>query len=125
MEKVKDLDLYELLELTIEADEALIRKAYRKKALKCHPDKNPDNPAAIALFHKVIIKDSQATFYGSINLRFLQLSDALTILADPEARKAYDNVLRAKKAAKIRHQQLDAKRQKLKEDLEQREKAAR
>jgi preprotein translocase subunit Sec63 len=53
MEKIKDLDLYELLELTFEADEALIRKAYRKKALKCHPDKNPDNPKAIALFHQV------------------------------------------------------------------------
>lgn len=37
------------------------------------------------------------------------------------ARAAYDKVLRAKAAAKLRHQELDSKRQKLKEDLEKRE----
>jgi DnaJ family protein C protein 17 len=46
-----------------------------------------------------------------------QLSQALTVLTDPEARKAYDNVLKAKQATQIRHQQLDAKRQKLKEQV--------
>lgn len=71
MDKIKDLDLYELLELTIEADEALIRKAYRKKALKCHPDKNPDNPKAIALFHQVKFQTEmfyQHVFYAPIFL---------------------------------------------------------
>ncbi len=62
---------------------------------------------------------------NSAFLLSIKLSDALTILVDPDARKAYDNLLKARKAAKIRHQQLDAKRQKLIEDLEQREKAAR
>ena len=47
-----------------------------------------------------------------------QLSQALTVLTDPEARKAYDNVLKAKQATQIRHQQLDAKRQKLKEKVQ-------
>ena len=38
-----DIDLYALLEVEIDADEKAIKKAYRKKALTCHPDKNPDN----------------------------------------------------------------------------------
>lgn len=81
-----------------------IRKAYRKKALECHPDKNPDNPKAAELFH--------------------QLSKVLEILTDISARSAYDKVLHARKAAEIRNTQLDSKRQKLKADLEAREKAA-
>lgn len=46
----------------------------------------------------------------------------MEILTDASARSAYDRVLKAKEAARIRHQQLDSKRQKLKEDLERREK---
>nr|XP_040582853.1 dnaJ homolog subfamily C member 17-like [Lepeophtheirus salmonis]XP_040582854.1 dnaJ homolog subfamily C member 17-like [Lepeophtheirus salmonis] len=97
-------DLYALLDITIDATVEVIRSAYRKKALKCHPDKNPDNPKAIETFHR--------------------LSEALKILTDTEARKAYDNVIKAKQAALVRHKKLDAKRQKLKEDLERREKEA-
>ena len=55
----------------------------------------------------------------------MQLSEALAVLTDVEARKAYDNVLKARQAAQIRNQQLDAKRQKLKEQLEERERAAK
>jgi DnaJ family protein C protein 17 len=43
-----------------------VKKAYRKKALECHPDKNPDNPKAAELFH--------------------ELSKALEILTDVSAR---------------------------------------
>lgn len=78
-----------------------IKKAYRKKALQCHPDKNPDNPDAAKEFHK--------------------LSKVLELLLDDAARAAYDRVLRAKKEAALRNQQLDSKRKKLKEDLEARE----
>lgn len=80
-----------------------IRKSYRKKALTCHPDKNPD-PKAAELFHK--------------------LQDALQILTDLSARNAYDKLQKAKKEAAIRNRQLDSKRQKLKSDLEAREKEA-
>ena len=45
---------------------------YRKKALKCHPDKNPDDPNAANTFHV--------------------LSKALEILTDAPARAAYDKV---------------------------------
>ncbi|XP_068539770.1 dnaJ homolog subfamily C member 17 isoform X1 [Anas acuta] len=45
------LDLYGLLGVGEKASEKEIKKAYRQKALTCHPDKNPDNPRA-GLFHK-------------------------------------------------------------------------
>lgn len=41
MEKL-DFDPYEILELTEECSAEDIKKAYRKKALQWHPDKNPD-----------------------------------------------------------------------------------
>ncbi|XP_063625046.1 dnaJ homolog subfamily C member 17 [Cydia splendana] len=102
--KIEDVDLYAILDLTISATETEIKKAYRKKALQCHPDKNPDDPKAAEAFH--------------------ELSRALEILTDAAARSAYDKVLRAKEAAKLRHKELDSKRQKLKEDLERREREA-
>ncbi|CAD7092102.1 unnamed protein product [Hermetia illucens] len=104
VKKYSDVDFYGLLAIDISASEAEIRKAYRKKALECHPDKNPDNPKAAELFH--------------------ELSKALEILSDASARAAYDKVLNAKKAAELRNKQLDSKRQKLKAELEQREREA-
>ena len=98
------MDWYKLLGVTTDACENTIKKAYRKKALSCHPDKNPDNPKAAELFH--------------------QLSQALSVLTNEDERNAFDNLLNAKKANKIRNDQLDAKRKKMKDDLEVREKAA-
>ncbi|KAF5296072.1 hypothetical protein FQA39_LY12694 [Lamprigera yunnana] len=100
----KDEDLYELLEIEPNSTTNDIKKAYRKKALRCHPDKNPDNPDAAKLFH--------------------QLTKVLELLTDESARRAYDRVLKGKKEAALRHKELDGKRRKLKEDLEEREKNA-
>ncbi|CAL1674139.1 unnamed protein product [Lasius platythorax] len=97
------MDLYEMLGVEHQAPLAEIKKAYRKKALTCHPDKNPDNPRAAELFH--------------------ELSRALEILTDTKARAAYDKVVAARKQAKERVREFDAKRRKLKEDLEAREEA--
>ncbi|KAI5718137.1 hypothetical protein M8J77_016852 [Diaphorina citri] len=104
MADIKDLDLYGLLELTIDCSEQDIRSAYRKKALKCHPDKNPDDKKAIETFHL--------------------LSKAIEVLLDKSARAAYDSVIRRKEEVKIRNSKLDATRKKFKEDLERREKEA-
>lgn len=44
---------YERLGITQQAQLKEIREAYRKLALKCHPDKDPHNPRAVATFQKV------------------------------------------------------------------------
>ncbi|XP_029643052.1 dnaJ homolog subfamily C member 17-like [Octopus sinensis] len=100
---ITKLDLYSLLQIDETATKKEIISAYRKKALKCHPDKNPDNANAA--------------------LEFQQLSKALEVLTDISAKAAYDKIWRAKKAAIIRNKELDSKRKKLKEDLEARENA--
>ncbi|XP_013916901.1 PREDICTED: dnaJ homolog subfamily C member 17 [Thamnophis sirtalis] len=99
-----ELDLYALLGVVEKATDKEIKKAYRQKALTCHPDKHPDNPKAAELFH--------------------QLSQALTVLTDAAARVAYDRVRKAKKQAAERTQKLDERRKKVKLDLEAREKEA-
>lgn len=99
---LKKINLYELFDLSKECTETEIRKAYRKKALIHHPDKNPDNPKANEIFQR--------------------LSKALEILTDEKARASYDKILQAKIDRQIRDRKLDAKRKKFKEDLEQKEK---
>lgn len=48
----------------------------------------------------------------------------MAVLIDVSARSAYDRMLRAKKANELRNKQLDSKRQKLKSELEAREREA-
>ena len=44
---------YETLGITPKAQLKDVRDAYRKLALKCHPDKDPFNPGAVAAFQQV------------------------------------------------------------------------
>lgn len=94
-------DLYVFLDIPSDSTQSQITTAYRRKARKFHPDKNPDDPRAADLFDK--------------------LSKAHHILTDPAAKAAYDKWLKAKFAAKKRHEDLNVKRRKLKESLESRE----
>lgn len=64
-------DYYEILEVPKSATEQDIKKAYRKLALKWHPDKNPDNKQQAEENFKLI-------------------SEAYDVLSDSEKRSIYD-----------------------------------
>ncbi len=64
------IDYYKILDLTKDATESDIKKAYRKQARKYHPDLNPNDNAAKA--------------------KFQQINEANEVLSDPEKRKKYD-----------------------------------
>ncbi|MEO1267009.1 MAG: molecular chaperone DnaJ [Myxococcota bacterium] len=63
-------DYYELLGVSRDADERTIKKAYRKMAMKYHPDRNPGDTEA------------ENTFKIA--------SEAYEVLRDPEKRRLYD-----------------------------------
>jgi len=67
---------YDVLEVPVNADPATIRKAYLKKSLKHHPDKNPNNQE-------------------EAKTKFIEIGEANEILSDPARRRVYDQELRA------------------------------
>jgi len=96
-------DLYGILGISDDAGKSEIDKAYRKKAIEYHPDKNPENPEKAKEMFDLIKK-------------------ARELLKDIGKRAEYDHKRKAKRAAKERIQQYDSKRKKLIQEMEEREK---
>ena len=63
-------DYYEVLGVDKSADAAVVKKAYRKTAMKYHPDRNPDNKEA--------------------EEKFKEAAEAYEILSDPDKKARYD-----------------------------------
>lgn len=63
-------DYYEVLGVERDADQSAIRKAYRRLALKYHPDRNPGDRGAAE--------------------KMKEINKAYAVLSDPEKRKLYD-----------------------------------
>jgi molecular chaperone DnaJ len=63
-------DYYEVLGVVRDCDDQTLKNAYRKLALKYHPDRNPNNSEA--------------------EERFKEAAEAYSVLSDPQKRAAYD-----------------------------------
>lgn len=63
-------DYYEVLGVSKSADASEIKKAYRKLAIKYHPDKNPDDKEA--------------------EVKFKEAAEAYEVLSNPEKKQRYD-----------------------------------
>lgn len=64
------VDLYDILGVSPRADEATIKRAFRRKARRYHPDRNPDDPQAEDQFKRALA--------------------AFEILSDPQRRRSWD-----------------------------------
>ena len=64
-------DYYKILEVTRDADQDAIKKAYRKQALRWHPDKNQDNKQAA-------------------EEKFKDVAEAYDVLSDPQKKAVFD-----------------------------------
>ena len=70
MKTMAKRDYYEVLGVNRDCSEDDLKKAYRKLAMKWHPDRNPDNPKA--------------------EEHFKEAKEAYEVLCDPQKRAAYD-----------------------------------
>jgi DnaJ family protein C protein 7 len=73
--KARKRDYYKILDLKPDAKENDIRKAYKKLALKWHPDRNNESEETKKMAEK----------------KFRDISDAYSVLSDPKKKEMYDS----------------------------------
>lgn len=100
-----DTDFYTLLGVTFETSQRDIDRAWRKTALKYHPDKVGADPVAKEKFHLASI--------------------GYEILSDPTIKVLYDNARTARLQRQRQNELFEGKRRQMKEDLEMRERGVK
>lgn len=100
-----DTDFYTLLGVTFETSQKDIDRAWRKTALKYHPDKVGNDPIAREKFHLAQI--------------------GCDLLSDPASKALYDNARTAKLQRKRQNEAFEGRRRQMKDDLEARERGVK
>ncbi|CAG8446928.1 2226_t:CDS:10 [Ambispora leptoticha] len=82
-------DYYAILEIPVTATEVQIREAYKRKALKTHPDRFVDNSSSA---------DSYPCTSEEAKIEFQRVADAYYVLSDPKRREQYDIARKRKRS---------------------------
>ena len=104
-----DTDFYELLGITFENSQKDLDRAWRKTALKYHPDKVTGDPAAKELARQ----------------KFHLAQVGYDLLSDPTTKALYDNTRAARLQKKRQNELFEGKRRQMKDDLEARERGVK
>ena len=100
-----DTDFYALLDVSFETSQKDIDRAWRKTALKYHPDKVGNDPVAKEKFHLAQI--------------------GYDLLSDPASKAIYDNARSARLQRKRQNDLFEGRRRQMKDDLEMRERGVK
>lgn len=100
-----DTDFYNLLGVTFETSQKDIDRAWRRTALKYHPDKVGNDPVAKEKFHLAQI--------------------GYDLLSDPASKALYDNARSARLQRKRQNDLFEGRRRQMKDDLEARERGVK
>lgn len=92
LKEMEGKSFYEVLGVERNASESQIKNAYRKLAMKYHPDKNPgDHDGKLFWSRSTFLRDSQRLFpVLAAAEHFKQISIAYAVLSDPNKRRQYD-----------------------------------